>query len=76
VICHQARLRNRLARLKLILSDSARGEAAHLVGSGMSRTPTPDPHLITDIEVFEDRVAVVEYDADLTRLQAENLAAQ
>jgi len=31
---------------------------------------------IPDIEAFEERAAIAEYDGGLTRLQAENLAAQ
>jgi len=32
--------------------------------------------LIPDIEAFEERAAIAEYDGGLTRLQAESLAAQ
>ena len=31
---------------------------------------------IPDIEAFEERAAIAEYDGGLTRLQAESLAAQ
>ena len=31
---------------------------------------------IPDIEAFEERAAIAEYEGGLTRLQAENLAAQ
>jgi hypothetical protein len=31
---------------------------------------------IPDIEAFEERAAIAEYDGELTRLQAESLAAQ
>ena len=42
----------------------------------MSRTPPADPRLIPDIEAFEERAAIAEYDGGMTRLQAENLAAR
>jgi len=32
--------------------------------------------VIPDIEAFEERAAIAEYDGGLTRLQAENMAAQ
>lgn len=32
--------------------------------------------LIPDIEAFEERAAIIEYDGGLTRKQAEDLAAQ
>ncbi len=41
----------------------------------MSRTLTADPRLIPDIEPFEERAAIAEFDGGLTRLQAESLAA-
>jgi hypothetical protein len=34
------------------------------------------PHLIPDIEAFEERAAIIEYDGGLPRKQAEDLAAQ
>ena len=42
----------------------------------MSRTTTADPSLIPDIEAFEERAAIAEYDGGLTRQDAEDLAAQ
>ena len=42
----------------------------------MSSSHTADPSLIPDIEAFEERAAIAQYDGGLTRLQAENLAAQ
>ena len=42
----------------------------------MSRTTTADPSLIPDIDAFEERAAIAEYEAGLTRKQAEDLAAQ
>ena len=41
----------------------------------MSRTPPADPRLIPDIEAFEERAAIAEYDGRLTRLLAESLAS-
>ena len=41
----------------------------------MRRTPPADPHLIPDIEAFEERAAIAEFDSALTRLQAESLAS-
>jgi hypothetical protein len=41
----------------------------------MIRTPTADPRLIPNIEAFEERAAIAEFDGRLIRLQAENLAA-
>ena len=42
----------------------------------MGRTTTADPVLIPDIEAFEERAAIAEYDGGLTRQHAEDLAAQ
>ena len=42
----------------------------------MSRTTTADPSLIPDIDAFEERAAIAEYDGGLTRQDAEDLAAQ
>ena len=42
----------------------------------MSRTTTADSSLITDIEAFEERAAIAEYDGGLTRQDAEDLAAE
>ena len=42
----------------------------------MSSSLKADPSLIPDIEAFEERAAIAQYDGGLTRLQAENLAAQ
>ena len=42
----------------------------------MSNKTTADPALIPDIEAFEERVAIAEYDGGLTRQDAEDLAAQ
>ena len=42
----------------------------------MSRTTTADPSLIPDIDAFEERAAIAEYEGGLTRKQAEDLAAQ
>jgi hypothetical protein len=36
---------------------------------------TPKRHLIPDIEAFEERAAIAEYDGGLTRSDAEDLAA-
>tara|TARA_B100000989_G_C19138192_1_gene302198 strand:- start:120 stop:245 length:126 start_codon:yes stop_codon:yes gene_type:complete len=41
----------------------------------MSRTTTADPSLIPDIEAFEERAAIAEYDGGLTWQDAEDLAA-
>ncbi|SFJ55731.1 hypothetical protein [Celeribacter neptunius] len=37
---------------------------------------TPRPHIIPDIEAFEERAAIAEYDGWLSRKQAEDLAAR
>ena len=42
----------------------------------MGRTTKADPALIPDIESFEERAAIAEYDGGLTRQDAEDLAAQ
>ena len=42
----------------------------------MGRTTTADPVLIPDIEAFEERAVIAEYDGGLTRQDAEDLAAQ
>ncbi len=42
----------------------------------MGRTTKADPALIPDIEAFEERAAIAEYDGGLTRQDAEDLAAQ
>jgi hypothetical protein len=42
----------------------------------MSSSHKADPSLIPDIEAFEERAAIAQYDRGLTRLQAENLAAR
>ena len=42
----------------------------------MGRTTTADPSLIPDIEAFEERAAIAEYDGSLTRQDAEDMAAQ
>ena len=42
----------------------------------MSRTTTADPSLIPDIDAFEERAAIAEYEGGLTRKQAEDLGAQ
>ena len=43
----------------------------------MSRENTSaDPSLIPDIEAFEERAAIAEYDGGLTRQDAEDLAAK
>ena len=39
-------------------------------------TPTPKRRIIPDIEAFEERIAIAEYDGGLPRPQAENLTAQ
>lgn len=39
-------------------------------------THTPKRHVIPDIDAFEERVAIAEYDGGLSRHQAEDLAAQ
>jgi len=39
-------------------------------------TDLPSRHIIPDIEAFEERAAIAEYDGGLTRSQAEELAAQ
>jgi len=36
----------------------------------------PTRRILPDIEAFEERVAIAEYDGSLPRLPAENLAAQ
>ena len=40
----------------------------------MSRTTKADPALIPEIEAFEERAAMAEYDGGLTRQDAEDLA--
>ena len=42
----------------------------------MSRSHTADPSLIPDIEAFEERAAIAQYDGGLTLDEAEDLAAQ
>ncbi|WP_334065737.1 hypothetical protein [Nereida ignava] len=42
----------------------------------MSSSDKADPSLIPDIEAFEERAAIAQYDGGLTRLQAESLAAR
>ena len=42
----------------------------------MSGSYKADPSLIPDIEAFEERAAMEQYDGGLTRLHAENLAAR
>ena len=42
----------------------------------MGRTTKADPALIPDVEAFEERAAIAEYDGGLTRQGAEDLAAQ
>ena len=42
----------------------------------MIRKTIADPALIPDIEDFEERAAIAEYDGGLTRQDAEDLAAQ
>ena len=42
----------------------------------MSRTPPAEPRLIPDIEAFEERAAIAQYDGGLTLDVAEDLAAQ
>ena len=42
----------------------------------MGRTTKADPALIPDIEAFEERAAIAEYDGGLTLQDAEDLAAQ
>ena len=42
----------------------------------MGRTTKADLALIPDIEAFEERAAIAEYDGGLTRQDAEDLAAQ
>ena len=42
----------------------------------MGRTTKADPALIPDIESFEERAAIAEYDGGLTRQDADDLAAQ
>ena len=42
----------------------------------MGLTASADPALIPDIEAFEERVVIAEYDGSLTRKDAEDLAAQ
>ena len=42
----------------------------------MSRSHTADPRLIPDIEAFEERAAIAQYDGGLTLDEAEDLAAQ
>lgn len=39
-------------------------------------TAAPRRRIIPDIEAFDERVAIAEYDGGLPRSQAENLAAQ
>ena len=39
-------------------------------------THRPKRHIIPDIEAFEERAAIAEYDGGLSRHQAEDLAAQ
>ena len=39
-------------------------------------TQAPKRHIIPDIEAFEERAAIAEYDGGLSRSQAEDLAAQ
>ena len=39
-------------------------------------THTSKHHIIPDIEAFEERAAIAEYDGGLSRSQAEDLAAQ
>jgi len=36
----------------------------------------PSDHIIPNIEAFEERVAIAEYEGGLSRSQAEDLAAQ
>ena len=42
----------------------------------MGRIAKADPALKPDIEAFEERAAIAEYDGGLTRQDAEDLAAQ
>ena len=42
----------------------------------MGRITKADPALIPDIEAFEERAAIAEYDGGLTWQDAEDLAAQ
>jgi len=42
----------------------------------MSRSHTAGPRLIPDIEAFEERAAIAQYDGGLTLDEAEDLAAQ
>ena len=42
----------------------------------MSSSLKADPSLIPDIEAFEERAAIVQYDGGLTLDEAEDLAAQ
>ena len=39
-------------------------------------TDLPSRHIIPDIEAFEERAAIAQYDGGLTRKAAEDLAAQ
>ena len=42
----------------------------------MSGSHTADPSLIPDIEAFEERAAIAQYDGGMTLDEAEDLAAQ
>ena len=42
----------------------------------MSHTTTAGPNLIPDIEAFEERAAIAQYEGGLSRSQAEDLAGQ
>ena len=42
----------------------------------MSRTAKADPALVPDIEAFEERVAIMEYEGGVPSEQAKDLAAQ
>ena len=52
------------------------GQGARLGEHTMSGSHKAGPSLIPDIEAFEERAAIAEYDGVLIRLQAENLDAR
>jgi hypothetical protein len=55
---------------------SLRGLGCQTGRAHHEQLPSGRPSLIPDIEAFEERAAIAQYDGGLTRLQAENLAAR
>ena len=43
---------------------------------GLGMTDHPSGHIIPEIEAFEERAAIAEYDGGFSRSQAEDLAAR